>query len=317
MRRFFGILILVLAVILGGCGIIDEELSDLNDEYGKDKYSESSKTCEGAFSDGAEKKIFIPFLITEETEKNLEIKKGAERAADEAGIILEYYLNKSAKEQGETLESIIPLLPEAICISAYDSKYVDPYLHKAIANGTAIFDLGGNLKDFDVTKGEMDYESVGKIAAGKFVEMLEGEGSVAIVTGISTERNIQKIIKAFSNELEGLGTNIEVEQFSPKSSEDILTQCVAFFKENTDVDIAFVLNEYVLDIMLQAAEELEIEEELKFVGYGQSQAVVDKVENGDIIASFVPDYEEYGYDIIRGMLGEKGKTTFIGYKWKD
>ena len=317
MKRFLGVVLLTVAVVLGGCGAIDRELSNLNDRYGYEEYSESSKLYEGAFPDGTEKKLFIPILITEETEKNLDIKKGAERAAKEAGIALKYYVSDSAEEQGEVLKGIIPSLPEAICISAYDSKYVDPYLHKAIASGTTIFDLGGNLKDFDVVKGEVDYESVGRLAAEKFAELLEGEGTVAIVTGISAERNIQKIIDGFSEQLEAVGAGITAVQLNPKSSEDILTQCIDFFEENTEVEIALVLNEYVLDIVLRAAEELEIEEDVKFVGYGQSQAVEDKLKSGEIAAAFVPDYEKYGYDIVKDLLSSQKKTTAIGYKWKE
>ncbi len=317
MKRFLGVVLLTVAVVLGGCGAIDRELSNLNDRYGYEEYSESSKLYEGAFPDGAGKKLFIPILITEETEKNLDIKKGAQRAANEAGISLKYYVSESAEKQGEVLKSIIPSLPEAICISAYDSKYVDPYLHKAIASGTAIFDLGGNLKDFDVVKGEVDYEAVGRLAAEKFAELLEGEGTVAIVTGISAERNMQKLVDGFFDRLEEVGEEITAVQLNPKSSEDVLTQCIDFFEENNDVEIAFVLNEYVLDIILRAAEELEIEDDVKIVGLGQSQGLEDKMESGEIIATFVPDYEKYGYDIVKDLLSGQKKTTAIGYKWKE
>ena len=307
MKRFSAILFIVLFTLsfLSGCSKSESELSAINENKTEWEYSKNNRIYRESMGEDID---FVSIVFRADSENTDEITNGAKRAGEEIGENVNVYFAETADEQAEILEDLLTEKnPKAVCIAAYPSQKVNSYIYKVIAAGIKCIDPDGSLKEFEnAVEIKKDYGVIGSLIYEQIKDEIGESGKIGVVTGTSEE----EIAESFKTITESDG-NV---YFYIKKSEDINEQCIDFLEENRRVRAVFVTSEYVLKAMVNAAELLGVSGDIKIIGFGNSEEVLELLRKKKIYAAVQEDYEKFGYNVVMSASKENA-DVMLGYLW--
>ncbi len=156
-----------------------------------------------------DKKVYIP-LISKGFQHQFwqAVKLGAEMASKDCGVTITFEGPESESQvdkQIEMLQTALDKKPQALGFAALDSKAAIPLLQRAQAAKIPVvgFDSGVD-SDIPVTTAATDNIGAAALAADKMVELIGGEGEVAVIAHDQTSRTGIDRVKGFT--LPGFGT---------------------------------------------------------------------------------------------------------------
>ena len=142
------------------------------------------------------------------------VKLGSENAAKDLNVDITFEGPESeamVDKQVEMFQTALDKNPAAICLAAVDSKAFEPLLQQAKADGIPVihFDSGVD-SDIPVTTATTDNIAAAALAADKMVELIGGEGEVAIIAHDQTSRTGIDRVKGFTDQIAAKYPNVTI-----------------------------------------------------------------------------------------------------------
>lgn len=275
------------------------------------------------------KKIYIP-VITKQIDTNFFqlIKAGTEQAAESYDIETTFdgaKLGEPAEVQLNKLNSVLSQKPQAIVLTALDSKAAAPYLEEAQAAGIPVIglDTGVDSPIVKTTVSTNNYDA-GAFAAEKMGQLLNGKGKVGIVALDRISKVAEARTTGFVDTLQNNYPNIEI--LPPKYNSDSVVlakaRTKALLTEHPDIAGIYAQGDDISTGVIQAIKELQKEGQVTIIGFDSSKTLSDAVREGTVAGAVSQDPVGMGYLAIQAALkAYKGETLpeFIdsGFFWYD
>lgn len=189
-------LALALLLVLGACGNGDAPADDTADA------DDTQDEAADGEADGDELYVFLPKSL--DNPYWVDAREGMEDAAAELGVDAEFLGPQSADAaaQVEIFESVLARQPAGVAVSPNDPDTLIAVIADATAAGIPVIAWDSPVPDSEA----LFYIGTDNVAAGRtageaLAEELDGEGTVAIVTGSLTALNAQQRIEGFEEAL--------------------------------------------------------------------------------------------------------------------
>jgi ribose transport system substrate-binding protein len=268
-------------------------------------------TDTGADTDTEEKMLTIGFIpMTLNNEYFITMVNGAEMEANANGVELLVQAGErhgSAEEQLQIVESMITRQVDAICIVPSSSEGLSTAIKKAQDAGIPVINLDTRL-DGELLAGlgiqtvpffgTDNYEGA-KLAGEMALEILEGSGKVAILTGIEGQENAAHRRNGFydvvKDKLEVVAeqtANWEVEQ-GYNVTQNIL-------QANPELDLIFASNDGMAIGALRAVKEAG--RDIQVIGFDAINEALNSVEAGDMLGTVAQFPAEMGIEGVRAAI---------------
>ncbi|MDF2613157.1 MAG: sugar transporter, periplasmic ligand binding protein [Clostridia bacterium] len=256
------------------------------------------------------------------------VKSGAERAASDLGIKITFegpQEEAQTQEQLDILNIALARSPQAVILSAVDSKAVTPYLEEAEAKGIPVigFDSGVDSPIVKTTVATDNY-GAGELAALKMVELLDKKGKVAIIIQDSTSQVATNRRDGFIDTITQQYPSMDVVAVGygagdAEKSSEIAKQ---IFKNHPDLKGIFGGNQGSAEGIVKAIRELNKEGEITAIGFDSGKIIVDAVREGILAGAVSQNPQEIGYQAVEtAFKAYQGEVlpAFIdtGYVWYD
>ena len=256
------------------------------------------------------------------------VKLGAEAAAKDYNVKITF---EGPEEEGQTQQQLdilnvaLSRNPQAVVLSAVDSRAATPYLEKAQEKGIPVigFDSGVDSPIVKTTVGTDNY-GAGELAAKKMVELLDKKGKVAIIVQDSTSKvatdRRDGFIDTIGQQYPGMDiVAIGYGAGDAKKSSEIAKE---IFKNNPDLKGIFGGNQGSAEGVINAIRELNKQGDIVAIGFDSGKVVTDAIREGIIVGAVTQEPENIGYKAVetafRAYQGER-LPEFIdtGFKWYD
>ncbi|WP_070000949.1 ABC transporter substrate-binding protein [Cellulosilyticum sp. I15G10I2] len=256
------------------------------------------------------------------------VRLGAEEAARDLGIKITFegpQEEAQTQQQLDMLNIALSRSPQAVILSAVDSRAVTPYLEEAQAKGIPVigFDSGVDSPIVRTTVATDNY-GAGELAAEKMVELLDKKGKVAIIIQDATSQVATNRRDGFIDTITQQYPSMDVvavgygEGDAKKSSEiakDI-------FKNHPDLKGIFGGNQGSAEGIAKALRELNKEGEITAIGFDSGNILTEAIRDGIIVGAVSQNPKEIGYKAVEtAFKAYRGETlpAFIdtGYVWYD
>ena len=256
------------------------------------------------------------------------VKQGAEKAAADLNVDITFEgpENESmVDKQMEMLQTALDKKPAALCFAALDSKAAIPLLEKAKAANIPVigFDSGVD-SDIPVTTAATDNIAAAAAAADKMVELIGGEGEVAIIAHDQTSRTGIDRVKGFTDQIKNKYPKVTIvdTQYGggdPLKSTDIAK---AVMQGHPNLKGYFGANEGSIKGVLNAVKEMNKGGKLVVIGYDFGQQQIDAINDGTEAGAITQDPIGIGYKCVelavKAMKGESlPKMIDTGFHWYD
>lgn len=242
-----------------------------------------------------------------------ELKKTA--AANNFDVIINSSEFDVAVQKNQISDFIVQQV-DAIIICPADSRSIGTAIQEANVAGIPVFtaDIAVLVEDVDVIAhvGIDNYEG-GKMAGELALELLDGEGQIAIVDHPEVESVIQRT-KGFLEVIEGaISENQDIQVVSRlpgsgsmdksfKATEDIL-------QAHPDIDVIFGINDETALGALAAIEKAGKAGTVQVIGFGGKEEALKAVREGGLYADIVTHPRQIGSRVIESiaayMVGEE------------
>ena len=256
------------------------------------------------------------------------VRQGAERAANDYGVEITFegtLLEGAVEEQLDILREALDRNPQAIILSAVDSRAATPYLERAQAADIPVigFDSGVDSPIVRTTVATDNY-GAGALAGNKMAELLEGSGKVALIiqdtmskTGIDRRDGfIDTITQAYPGiEVVAIRYGGGDVSLSAELTKEIIG-------EHPDIAGIFGANEGSAHGVIKGVKELDKEGEIVIIGFDSGEVLIDAIREGIAAGAVTQNPLGIGYQAveaaIRSIRGEI-LPTFIdtGFAWYD
>lgn len=265
------------ALILGGCA---------QEETGEDGADEAV----GAQEDY--RFVVIPKVVHPWFDK---VDQGAQTAAEmlseQTGgeVEVDYRAPEDAdvSQQNQILERAIATQPDGIAIDLLDPSANKPVIQEALDQGieVVIFD-SETPEGMNLTKIGNDFEEQAKIASEQLVELLDGEGKVAIMQGVPTAPNHriryeahQEVFNSY-DDIEIVATGIDND-----SIEEAQSQAESIISSNPDLDGFVACNAAGPIGIGLAVQEAGKEDDITVVGLDDLNQLIELIRDGVVHSS--------------------------------
>lgn len=254
------------------------------------------------------------------------VKLGAEQAGEEFNVEVTYEGpdgEGAVDRQLDMISAAISKKPAAIAIAAIDSQATVPLLRKADEAGiiTIAFD-SGVASDIPITNASTDNLASAALAADKLVELIGGEGKVAVVSFDQTSQTGIERRDGFVEQVETAYPDIEIVAIEYgggdhlKSAEITKTLLLA----HPDLKGIFGTNEG--SAIGVAIGKKEVNSDVVVVGYDSGKAQTDAVRDGTIAGAITQNPVGIGYEAVKaGVMALNGETVpahiDTGFYWYD
>jgi len=256
------------------------------------------------------------------------VKLGAEQAADELNVEITFEGPESeamVDKQVEMFQTALDKNPAAICLAAVDSKAFEPLLQKAKdANIPVIgFDSGVD-SDIPVTTAATDNVAAAALAADKMVELIGGEGEVAVIAHDQTSRTGIDRVAGFVDQIKAKYPNVTVVDVQYGGGDQLKSTDLAkaIIQAHPNLKGFFGANEGSIIGVLNAVTELGMEGKIVVIGYDSGQQQMDAIRAGTEAGAITQNPVGIGYKCVEAALkaynGESlPKTIDTGFYWYD
>lgn len=277
----------------------------------------------------AEEKVYIPIIA-----KGIRysfwqpVKLGAERAARDYGVEITF---EGPQEEGQTQEQLdilniaLARNPQAIILSAVDSKAATPYLEEAQRKNIPVigFDSGVDSPIVRTTVGTDNY-GAGELAAQKMVELLDKKGKVAIIVQDSTSQVAVDRRDGFIDTVEQQYPNMDVVAIGYGQGDTEKSSEIAknMLEKNPDLKGIFGGNQGSAEGVAKAIKELNKQGEVTAIGFDSGKVVLDAIRDGTLVGAVTQNPLAIGYKAVEeAYKAYQGQTlpAFVdtGFEWYD
>lgn len=275
------------------------------------------------------KKVYIPIIA-----KGLgvsywqPVREGAEAAARDYNVEITFEGTQEEAQTEQQLDILNVALarnPQAIVLSAIDSKAATPYLEKAQGKGIPVigFDSGVDSPIVKTTVATDNY-GAGELAAQKMVELLGRKGKVAIIVQDSTSQVATERRDGFIDTVEQQYPSMDVVAIGYGAGDADKSAEVAkeMFKNNPDLRGIFGGNQGSAEGVVKAIKELNKQGAVIAIGFDSGGIVTDAVREGVLAGAVTQKPRMIGYKAVEAAVkAAEGETLpeFIdtGFEWYD
>jgi len=277
----------------------------------------------------ATEKVYIPIIAKGLKASFWEpVKLGAERAAHDYGVEITFegpQEEAQTQEQLDILNIALARGPQAIILSAADSKATTPYLEEAQKAGVPVigFDSGVDSPIVKTTVGTDNY-GAGELAANKMVELLDKKGKIAIIIQDATSQVATDRRDGFIDTVEQQYPNMDIVaigygQGDTKKSAEIAKDIL---EKNPDLKGIFGGNQGSAEGIVNAIRELNKEGEVIAIGFDSGKIILDAIREGVMVGAVTQNPQAIGYKAVEeAYKAYQGQTlpAFIdtGFEWYD
>jgi ribose transport system substrate-binding protein len=256
------------------------------------------------------------------------VKLGAENAAKDLNVDITFEgpeTEAMVDKQVEMFQTALDKKPAAICLAAVDSKAFQPLLEKAKAAGIPVvgFDSGVD-SDIPVTTATTDNVAAAALAADKMVELIGGEGEVAVIAHDQTSRTGIDRVKGFTDQIKNKYPKVTIVDTQYGGGDQLKSTDLAkaIIQAHPNLKGFFGANEGSIIGVLNAAKELGMEGKLKIIGYDSGQQQMDAIRSGAESGAITQNPIGIGYKCVEAALkASKGETLpkiiDTGFMWYD
>jgi ribose transport system substrate-binding protein len=256
------------------------------------------------------------------------VKLGSENAAKDLNVTITFEGPESeamVDKQVEMFQTALDKKPAAICLAAVDSKAFQPLLEKAKAAGIPVigFDSGVD-SDIPVTTATTDNVAAAALAADKMVELIGGEGEVAIIAHDQTSRTGIDRVKGFTDQIKAKYPKVTIVDTQYGAGDQLKSTDLAkaIIQAHPNLKGFFGANEGSIIGVLNAAKELSMEGKLTIIGYDSGQQQMDAIRSGAESGAITQNPIGIGYKCVEAAVkAYKGETLpkviDTGFMWYD
>lgn len=250
----------------------------------------------------------------------LDARDGAEKAAEELGIKLEWVapVKADAPSQVEVVEGLIEKEVDGIAISCNHPDALKDVLKEAIDAGIKVstFDADSPESGRYFYAGTQNHQA-GKICGEKMVELTGGKGKVALLTGILGAFDLEARIKGFKEAI--TGTDLEI--VTIQACEDDINKAVElveqYTRSNPDLDAWFFVGGWPFFAppeSLQNLKEWKTEEKV-VVTMDSFYPMLQFFDENMVDVAVGQNFYKMGYESVKNLVklvqGEEIESEFI------
>jgi len=256
------------------------------------------------------------------------VKLGSEQAAKDLNVDITFEGPESeamVDKQVEMFQTALDKKPAAICLAAVDSKAFQPLLEKAKAAGIPVigFDSGVD-SDIPVTTAATDNIAAAALAADKMVELIGGEGEVAVIAHDQTSRTGIDRVKGFTDQITSKYPKVTIVDTQYGGGDQLKSTDLAkaIIQAHPNLKGFFGANEGSIIGVLNAVKELGLEGKITVIGYDSGQQQMDAIRSGAEAGAITQNPVGIGYKCVeaayKAYQGESlPKTIDTGFYWYD
>ena len=272
---------------------------------------EATQEIEQPAAETEKKDITIGFIpMTLDNEYFITMVNAAEQEAERQGVSLSVQAGQShgsAEEQLQIVESMITNKVDAICIVPSSSAGLLTALKKAQEAGIPVINLDTKL-DAELLEqagintvpfiGTNNYDGA-KIAGEYALEVLNGSGKVAILTGISGQQNAADRRNGFFDAVDGK-LEVVAEQSADWEIEKGYNAAQNIIQANPDLVLIFASNDNMGLGAVRAVKESG--KTIKVIGYDAINEALNSVQQDGLIGTVAQFPAEMGIKGIQAAL---------------
>ncbi len=256
------------------------------------------------------------------------VKAGSEQAAKDLNVEITFEGPESeamVDKQVEMFQTALDKKPAAICLAALDSKAFQPLLEKAKAANIPVigFDSGVD-SDIPVTTASTDNIAAAALAADKMVELIGGEGEVAVIAHDQTSRTGIDRVKGFTDQVTSKYSKVTIVDTQYGGGDQLKSTDLAkaIIQAHPNLKGFFGANEGSIIGVLNAVKELGMEGKITVIGYDSGKQQMDAIRSGAEAGAITQNPVGIGYKCVEAALkAYKGetlpKTIDTGFMWYD
>jgi ribose transport system substrate-binding protein len=257
------------------------------------------------------------------------VKAGSEQAAKDYNVDITFEGPESeamVDKQVEMFQTALDKKPAAICLAAVDSKAFEDLLQKAKAANIPVigFDSGVD-SDVPLATASTDNVAAAALAADKMVELIGGEGEVAIIAHDQTSRTGIDRVKGFTDEINNKyagKVSIVDTQYGAGDQLKSTDLAKAIIQAHPNLKGFFGANEGSIIGVLNAVKELGMEGKIVVIGYDSGQQQLDAIRSGVEAGAITQNPVGIGYKCVEAAVkainGETlPKNIDTGFYWFD
>lgn len=234
------------------------------------------------------------------------IKKGAEEAAEQNGVYIEYIGPERAnvQEHIELVDQAIAAQVDGILTQGLVEEGFTPVINKAIEKGIPVIliDTDAENSKRNAYIGTNNYEA-GYLAGLEMIKLLDGEGQVGVITGSYMADNMRLRLQGFENALK-LAPNIEIVaiESSEISQVEAEKKTLKILSEYPEVDGIFGNSALDGIGISKALDRLSLTEKVKVVAFDSLPETMSLLEKGKIDAVITQEPYQIGYMGVEKLL---------------
>jgi ribose transport system substrate-binding protein len=257
------------------------------------------------------------------------VKAGSEQAAKDFNVDITFEGPESeamVDKQVEMFQTALDKKPAAICLAAVDSKAFEDLLQKAKAANIPVigFDSGVD-SDVPLSTASTDNIAAAALAADKMVELIGGEGEVAIIAHDQTSRTGIDRVKGFTDQIGSKYADkvtIVDTQYGAGDQLKSTDLAKAIIQAHPNLKGFFGANEGSIIGVLNAVKELGMEGKIVVIGYDSGQQQLDAIRSGVEAGAITQNPVGIGYKCVEAAVkainGETlPKNIDTGFYWFD
>jgi len=256
------------------------------------------------------------------------VKAGSLKAAKEFNVDITFEgpeTEAMVDKQIEMLQAAMDKKPAAICLAALDSKAAIPLLEKAKAANIPVigFDSGVD-SDIPLATAATNNVAAAALAADKMVELIGGEGEVAVIVHDQTSRTGIDRRDGFVNQIKTKYPKVTIVDVQYGAGDQLKSTDLAkaIIQAHPNLKGFFGANEGSIIGVLNAVKELKKEGKIVVIGYDSGKQQIEAIKSGVEAGAITQDPIGIGYKAVeaavKAIKGEKiEKNIDTGFHWFD
>lgn len=256
------------------------------------------------------------------------VLEGAEQAADEFGVEITFEGPESESEvaqQIDMLQTAMDRNPDALGFAALDSQAAASLMSDAESRGIPViaFDSGVD-SDVPLTTAATDNRAAAALAAEKMVELIGGEGQIALVVHDQTSVTGVERRDGFIEYIEENAPDVEIVsvQYGGGDHLESTNLATAIIEGNPDLAGIYGANEGSAIGVVNAVEELGRAGDIVVIGFDSGQAQMDAIRSGLMAGAITQNPVGIGYETVRAAVAalngeDLPETIDTGFYWYD
>ncbi len=256
------------------------------------------------------------------------VKQGAEKAATELGIEINFVGPKAETEVQEQINQLTTELgknPQAVCFAALDTKAAEDLLKQCKEKNIPVvgFDSGVD-SDIPVSTVATNSKAAGAIAADKMAEAIGSEGTIGVICHSETSQTGIDRRDGFLEQIAAKYPNITVLPVQVGNGDHALSANIAkaMVTANPEIKGIFGTNEGSAVGAYNGLKEVDKLGSVKLIGFDSSKTLKDAIRAGEIYGAVSQDPVQMGYlAVVTAYKAYKGETVEknidTGCKWYD